>query len=150
VLDPLEALQASGHGLHYAVFTSPNAAPGQLRKEMVRLCRRFRDTILKSGDFPEVKGALCVLEAPLGSQREWNVHLNVILVVKGFLDYKKLRRLWHWNVELQPLAKGPGVVKGALCELIKYAVAATVAKSAEKVEASTRLRDGTEREPPPP
>jgi hypothetical protein len=150
VLGPMEALQADGHALHYCVFTSPNAAPGGLRKEMVRICKDFRAKILKSGDFPEVKGALCVLEAPLGSARDWNVHINVILVVQGFLDYEKLRRKWYWNVEAKKLAVGPGVVKGALCELIKYAVAATVAKSAEKAEAATRLRDGRERVPPPP
>jgi hypothetical protein len=156
VLAPLEALQADGHALHYCVFTSPNAAPGGLRKEMVRICKALRSRILKakfpdgSPVFPEIKGALCVLEAPLGSSRDWNVHLNVILVVKGFLDYEKLRRHWYWNVEANKLAVGPGVVKGALTELIKYAVAATVSKSAEKAAQSATLRDGTPREPPPP
>lgn len=156
VLGPLEGLQADGHALHYCVFTSPNAAPGQLRQEMVRLCKRLRSRILKkkypdgSPVFPEIKGALCVLEAPLGSSRDWNVHLNVILVVKGYLCYKKLRSHWYWNVEANPLAVGPGVVKGALTELIKYAVAATVSKSAEKAAQAATLRDGTPRVPPPP
>lgn len=142
VLEPLEALQGDGHALHYCVFTSPNAARGGLRREMVRICKAFRDRILKakhpdgSSVFPEIKGALCVLEAPLGSARDWNVHLNVILVVDGYLDYKKLQHRWHWNVEMQKLANGPGVVRGALTELIKYAVAATVAKSAEKADAA--------------
>lgn len=155
VLEPLEALQASGHALHYAVFTTRNAPAGGLRKEMASICRRFRNTILKSGDFPEVKGALCVLEAPLGSARDWNVHLNVILVVSGYLDYGKLRKAWHWNVEIQKLAQGPGVVKGALTELIKYAVAATVAKSAEKASVlhgetgPARLADDQRPSPPP-
>jgi hypothetical protein len=156
VLEPLEALQADGYALHYCVFTSPNAAPGGLRKEMVRICKALRNLILKakhadgSPVFPEIKGALCVLEAPLGSHRDWNVHLNVILVVKGYLDYKKLRAKWFMNVEAKPLAQGPGVVKGALCELIKYAAAATVTKSAEKAAQAATLRDGTPREPPPP
>jgi len=149
VLDPLEALQASGHVLHYCVFTTPNVAAGGLRKEMASICRRFRSLILKSDDFPEVKGALCVLEAPLGSARDWNVHLNVILVVRGFLDYEKLRRKWHWNVHARKLAQGPGVVRGALTELIKYAVAATVAKSAEKAAAEEGAAAGN-RVPPPP
>jgi hypothetical protein len=161
VLDPLEALQADGvpgegggHALHYVVLTSPNAAPGGLRREMVAICRRFRNSILKATHadgsliFPEIKGALCVLEAPLGSARDWNVHLNVILVVNGYLDYEKLRRRWHWNLEARKLAKGPGVVRGALAELIKYAVAATVAKSAQKsLEAGSAPSD---RPPPPP
>jgi hypothetical protein len=156
VLEPLEALQAAGHALHTCVFTSPNAPPGALRKEMVRICKKFRDRILKakypdgSLVFPEIKGALCVLEAPLGSARDWNVHLNVILVVQGYLSYEKLQHRWHWNVEADPLAVGPGVVKGALCELIKYAVAATVSKSARKAAEAATLRDGTPRVPPPP
>lgn len=156
VLDPLEEHQAAGMALHYAVFTSPNAAPGGLRREMARIMKCFRDRILKakfpdgSLVFPEIKGALCVLEAPLGSARDWNVHLNVILVVDGYLDYEKLQHRWHWNVDVRKLAEGPGVVKGALCELIKYAVAATVSKSAQKAAEAATLRDGTPREPPPP
>lgn len=151
VLGPLEEHQAAGRALHYAVFTTPNAAPGGLRKEMASICRRFRALILKSGHFPEVQGAVCVLEAPLGSARDWNVHLNVILVVKGFLDYEKLRRHWWYNVHARKLAEGPGVVKGALTELIKYAVAATVAKSAEKaVEGAGGGGGEAKRIPPPP
>ena len=156
VLEPLEEHQASGMALHYAVFTSPNAAAGGLRREMVRINKAFRNQILKakypdgSLVFPEIKGALVVLEAPLGSARDWNVHLNVILVVKGYLNYTELRKRWVWNVEVDRLAEGPGVVKGALCELIKYACAATVSKSAEKAAKAATLRDGTPREPPPP
>jgi hypothetical protein len=156
VLGPLEALQSAGHALHYCVFTTPNAAPGRLRKEMVDICKRFRRVILKSKwpdgspRFPEIKGALCVLEAPLGGARDWNVHLNVILVVDGYLDYKKLRSYWHWDVHARPLAVGPGVVKGALTELIKYAVAATVAKSAEKALESDGGGGGEEKRVPPP
>ena len=186
VLGPLEELQggsshdagADGHALHYVVFTTPNAAAGSLRREMLSIMRRFRHSILKAKHddgsliFPEIKGALCVLEAPLGSARDWNVHLNVILVVKGYLDYEKLRRRWHWDLKAQKLATGPGVVRGALAELIKYAVAATVAKSAEhaadaeddrkrleRMEASGYLRTLSEAErarvlaeprPPPP
>lgn len=152
VLGPLEAAQEDGCALHYLVLTSPNAAPGGLRKEMVSICKRFRRLILKSGEFPEIKGALCVLEAPLGSSRDWNVHLNVILVTRGGMHlYERLRRKWRWNIGgARRLARGPGVVKGALCELIKYAATATVTKSQEKASKAATLRDGTPREPPPP
>jgi hypothetical protein len=156
VLEPLENLQAGGLALHYCVLTSPNAAPHGLRREMAAINRRLRHSILKakypdgSLIFPEIKGALCVLEAPLGSARDWNVHLNVIFVVKGHLDYAKLRQRWHWNLEIRKLAEGPGVIRGALTELIKYAVAATVAKSAEKARVAEGLCDGTEERPPPP
>jgi hypothetical protein len=46
VLGPLEAAQEDGCALHYLVLTSPNAAPGGLRKEMVSICKRFRRLIL--------------------------------------------------------------------------------------------------------
>lgn len=144
LVEPLEALQADGHSLHYCVFTTPNAPAGGLRKEMVSICKRFR-RLLKA--FPEIKGALCVLEAPLSSRRDWNVHINVVLAVKGYLDYEGIRRQWHWNVEMRKLAQGPGVVRGALAEVIKYAVAATVAKSAEKAGERCAACDGTGKYP---
>lgn len=147
VLNPLEALQADGHALHYCVFTTPNVGPGGLRAEMISICKRFRGIFKaknKDGElrFPQVKGALCVLEAPLGWARDWNVHLNVILVVKGYLSWEELRAWWYFDVSMRQLAQGPGVVKGALCELIKYAVAATAAKSA--------THQAKEDRPPPP
>jgi len=150
VLDPLEALQADGHALHYMVFTTPNVGAGGLRAEMVRICKRFRGIFKaknKDGElrFPQIRGALCVLEAPLGWARDWNVHLNVILVVKGYLPWEDVRAWWHFDIGgMRQLKQGPGVVKGALCELIKYAVAATVAKSADKAGESG------DRPPPPP
>jgi len=152
VLGPLEAAQEDGCALHYLVLTSPNAAPGGLRKENVAICKRFRRLILQSGEFPEIKGALTVLEAPLGSNRDWNVHLNVILVTRGGMNlYERLRHKWRWNIGgARRLARGPGVVKGALCELIKYAATATVTKSQEKAAKAATLRDGTPRAPPPP
>src|SRR6185437_15214876 len=88
LVEPLEALQSDGHSLHYCVFTTRNAPAGNLRKEMVSINKRFR-RLLKA--LPEVKGALCVLEAPLSGRRDWNVHLNVVLAVKGYLDYGKVQ-----------------------------------------------------------
>jgi hypothetical protein len=126
VLEPLQAEQSSGASLDYVVFTTPNAKPGELRHGMKAIYRRFRKLLPK---FPQIKGALCVLEAPLGQARDWNVHLNVILVTRGFMDWKALRAAWHWNLEIRRLPKAPGAIAGALAELIKYAVAATVSKS---------------------
>lgn len=134
VLLPLEQLQQHGHQLTYAVFTTPNAAPLKLRAEMESIYKRFR-AVLKA--FPQIKGALCVLEAPLGRGRDWNVHINVILATQGFFDWKALRARWHWNVELRKLSREPGSIGCALSELIKYAVAATVSKSADHAEAGT-------------
>lgn len=126
----LEELQAKGHRITYAVFTMPNSPVGELREGMVAIFERFK-RLLKGGDFPQIAGALCVLEAPLGRSRDWNVHLNVIFAHSGFVDWGRLRRAWHWDVEFRLLPKAPGAIGSALAELIKYAVAATVAKSAE-------------------
>lgn len=135
--------QAWKDGCHvqYAVFTMPNFAPGELAKGMKQIYDRFRG-LLKKKDadgnllFPEIEGALCVLEAPMAWDRTWNVHLNVMLVVRGFCDYAKLRRLWHWNVEFKKLPTGDVEhLRKSFRELIKYAVQATSEKSAEKVSA---------------
>lgn len=143
----VEELRASGHRLLYAVFTMPNRAAGELRDGMRSIIERFKASVLKAKDadgellFPEIKGALLVLEAPLGASRDWNVHLNVILVVapKVFFDFGKLRQQWHWNVEMRWISNAPGAFESAFAELIKYAVAATVAKSAEHAaEGKTR------------
>jgi hypothetical protein len=72
-----------------------------------------------------------VLEAPLGESRDWHVHLNVILVVRGFLNWGQLRERWRWHLNVQKIAAAPGAIGAALTELIKYAVSATVAKSAD-------------------
>ncbi len=144
----VEQLRKRGHRMLYAVFTMPNAAPGKLRAGMEAIVARFRDSILRAkrddGEplFPEIKGALCVLEAPLGRERDWNVHLNVVMPIRGFLDFAKLRARWHWNVELRWIGDKPGQFEAAFAELIKYAVAATVAKSAEHAES------GKSRAPP--
>jgi len=142
VMDPLEEAQAKGAQLTYAVFTTPNVKAGELLSGMQAIYRRFKRLLAKrNGDgellFPQIKGALCVLEAPLGSRRDWNVHLNVILQTRGFLDWKALRAEWHWNVELRRLPRAPGALGGALAELIKYAVTAVAVKSADHAEAES-------------
>jgi hypothetical protein len=126
------------HRFLYAVFTMPNSAPGNLRAGMQAIFRRFRN-LLRSKDsdgelrFPHLKGAVAVLEAPLGEHRDWNIHLNVIIPCtrKAFIDWAELRAAWHWQVHMRWISEAPGAFESAFAELIKYAVATTVAKSAE-------------------
>ena len=143
----VEEAWKDGCHVQYAVFTMPNFAPGELAKGMKQIYDRFR-ALLKKKDadgnllFPEIEGALCVLEAPMAWDRTWNVHLNVMLVVRGFCDYAKLRRLWHWNVEFKKLPTGDVEhLRKSFRELIKYAVQATSEKSSEKGEARAREGD---------
>jgi hypothetical protein len=134
-LPQIERAWEDGCHVQYAVFTMPNFAQGELAAGMAKIFNRLRD-LLKRTDadgnkvFPEIEGALAVLEAPMGAYRDWNVHLNVMLVVRGFCDYEKLRRLWHWDVEFRKLPTGDieGLRK-SFRELIKYAVQATSEKS---------------------
>jgi hypothetical protein len=147
VLPRVRELRDDGHRMLYAVFTMPNSAAGSLRRGMETICERFR-ALLKARDadgapvFPQIKGALSVLEAPLGASRDWNIHLNVIMPTRGFVDFAELRQRWGWNVHLRWIGDKPGQFEAAFSELIKYAVAATVAKSAEHAQ------DGKTRAPP--
>lgn len=150
ILPARDALRESGHRFGSFVFTMPNFKRGKLLHGMRQICTRFRERIVnaKNADgeplFPAIKGAIVVLEAPLGAERDWNVHLNVILCVKGYLDFAQLRQVWQWNVHMPRrwISDEPGAFEGAFAELIKYAVAATVSKSAEHAAA------GTSRAPP--
>lgn len=144
-----EELRKQGYRFGTFFFTTPNAQPGELREGMQSIFEQFKKKVLHAKDadgeplFPQIKGALVVLEAPLGEHRDWNVHLNVILCVKGFLDFEQLRRKWYWNFQHgQWISDAPGAFEGAMAEMIKYAVAATVAKSAEHADS------GKSRAPP--
>jgi hypothetical protein len=137
-----DQLREQGYRFLYCVFTLPNYERGKLRQGMADIFDRFK-RLQASDCCPHLKGSLAVLEAPLGRSRDWNVHLNVIFAVKGgFVDFGRIRKQWHWNVEMRWIADGPGAFEGAMAELIKYAVAATVAKSAQKFD------DGESHAPP--
>lgn len=136
----VESMIAAGDRVTYAVFTMPNFAPGELRRGCRTIYRRFSGFLrrCKRGKVPgcsAIRGAAVVLEAPLGARRDWNVHLNVLLVHKGFIDYRALRAAWHWNVELQPVVPTQAGVANALREIIKYNVLSVAEKSADKAAA---------------
>lgn len=135
----LMAFARAGYGLHYCVFTMPNFAPDKLALGKKKLYKRFvnllRKRLNKAPMFPELMGALVVQEDPLSADGTWNVHLNVVLVTKETFHpglYKKLRRAWHWNVELKPLKAGAGDLARTFNELIKYSTQAVPEKAADK------------------
>ena len=63
----------------------------------------------------------------------WNIHLNVILVTKGFfIDYGALRRAWgDLNIECRRIGGTPIEAACALRECIKYAALAVSEKSTD-------------------
>ena len=99
--------------------------------------------------FPEIAGALVVQESPLGGYRDWHVHLNVIFVVRGSINYGKLRSRWGANLEIDQVAAGKHLsetqradaMRCALTELIKYPVTAMAVKSAKKALQHSRDPD---------
>jgi hypothetical protein len=130
-----------GCDVYYSVFTVPNVERGKLGHGMKKIYERFRRLVKKpdgkrEAKMPEIEGALCVLEAPLSAGRDWNVHLNALLIARGFVDYGKVRELWHWNVEIKRLPRGDlEALRGAFREVIKYAVLAVAEKSSDKAHA---------------
>jgi len=146
----LNQLMREGCRLHWAVFSLPNFAPGQLAAGKKEAFKLFRDRIIRTrhkgkARFPIV-GALVVQEDPLSAHGDWNVHLNVLLLCDGFLDYGDLRAAWNadpepgaplpWQVEIAP--KPWNLAEAAMDKLwretIKYAVQAVPSKSIEKWE----------------
>ncbi|MGA9853421.1 MAG: hypothetical protein WBR15_10900 [Gammaproteobacteria bacterium] len=97
-------LKEQGFRIYKAVLTFPNFERGKLRYGMRTMFRRLRalQRARRHGAalFPEIRGILAIEESPLSRLRDWNVHLNVIFVVNGWLDYEKLRRFWYWNLEI--------------------------------------------------
>jgi hypothetical protein len=133
-----------GYKIYYCVLTSPNRGAGELKKMQRQQFKRFRSLLQRRYEdgsllFPEIEGALVVQESPLGWARDWHAHLNVIFVVRGRLDFKKLQKHWSHMLRISPpLAEGlegeaaERCIGNALRELIKYAVAAVSAKSEQK------------------
>ncbi len=133
VIDPILALKKNGCQVTYAVFTVPNYQPGQLRKGIKAIYKRFGALLKrqKGGrlEFHNVDAAMCVLEAPLARDRTWNVHLNVILVHRGFLDWRAMQEAWHWGVHFQRIRGGKAELEAAMREIIKYSARAVAEKS---------------------
>jgi hypothetical protein len=82
----VEEAWRDGCHVQYAVFTMPNFSQGELARGMKKIFDRFKALIQRTDSdgckvFPEIEGALCVLEAPMAWDRSWNVHLNVFLAL---------------------------------------------------------------------
>lgn len=158
----LEALQEAGFEVQFAVFTIPNVPRWHLGAGMDAIFSRFRNEILyartdgriaRSIDdpkrrFPELRGALAVLEAPLSASGDWNVHLNVIMVFDRRPDWRDYREAWAANVEFRRVPTGAS--SAALRELVKYPLKAIAQKSAEKARPRRDKRTGRVLEAAPP
>jgi len=115
----------------FAVFTMPNYPPGGLKKGKQEIFNAFRRWLK---EHPSVKGALAVEEDPLSQHFDWNVHLNVLLLIEGSFDWASARAAWGANVHFSKVrADGKSLIR-AILETIKYSAQIVPTKSAEKAE----------------
>ena len=104
-----------GRRVYFAVFTAPNAQPGELAVAKRRLFEQFKAWRRRQYEacplvpgqngyqrtrrhrlpaFPQIRGALVVQEDPLSATGGWNVHLNVLLLADDWLDFGEAREVW--------------------------------------------------------
>jgi hypothetical protein len=100
--------------------------------------RRYRAVKVDGAPFkawPNIKAALCVMESPLSAKRDWNIHVNMILVVDGRFDFDFVRQTFGYNVHLAEVDKGDHEkLRGSLREMIKYSAMHAQMKAEAKPE----------------
>lgn len=82
-----------------------------------------------------IRGSMVIEEDPLSAAGDWNVHLNVFLLVDGEFNYKTVRDVWGGNVHVQEIKGDQQSVRAALLEAIKYSARIVPEKSQEKENA---------------
>lgn len=120
-----------GGRVYKAWLTLPNYPQGRLKEGMRHIYKRFRDRFVRSKKWG-IEGALVILEAPLSQSRDWNIHLNVILLTKGWQSFKAMREAWGSNLEIRQHSKFDDRGMHALfAEMVKYSVRAVPEKSSD-------------------
>jgi len=153
-LAPILEAKRQGYRIYKLVLSPPNVPQGELRAGKRALFATWR-AVMKERNcwgiraLPGFKGALVVQEDPMGTAGDWNVHLNVILIYDGRLEYKEFREWWRWACDIKSeadmvkatrkvlRARGADVSKltdadvfaAAVKECIKYPVQAVAEKS---------------------
>lgn len=87
----------------YCVLTWPNIPAGELaffKREMFRQLVKFlqikkgKDGVARSKRFPAIRGVLATQEDPLSWRGDWNLHLNLLLLVDGNFPWAEFRAGW--------------------------------------------------------
>ncbi len=85
--------EQKGRQIQYCVLTWPNVEPERLaemkRKQFQHVARWLKRDVCSS-----IKGALAVQEDPLAADGDWNIHMNLLLLVQGRFDWSAARRDW--------------------------------------------------------
>lgn len=130
--------QRTSGQIQYCVLTWPNVTAGKLhyyKREMMAQLAKLRTL----PEFKAVKGILTGQEDPLAKDGEtWNLHLNLLMMVRGHFDWKAARAAWFaltrhlfkdqvrdknykdFNVHFQNVSTKK--LSNAIIELIKYPV----------------------------
>ena len=114
---------------YYLVFTDHNYRVGTLAKSKKYMQGRVRDFI-KDKKNKNIKGAFTCQEDPLSASGDWNVHVNVILLVEGSFDYADAREQWGANLHIQQI--DPDNLVKSVLELVKYSAQIVPTKSEGK------------------
>ena len=133
-LPEVESLIRRRMRIYSAVLTTPNVAAGNLAAEKKNQFKKFNRLLKKrraGGPRFPIIGALVAQEDPLGAHGDWNVHLNVLLVCDGWLDFADFREAWHWDLSIRPLVGSHEEIASAFRELVKYSAAPVSSKSVE-------------------
>ena len=130
--DPILEHVRNGGRVYKLWPTLPNYPAGRLREGKRHIFKRYRDRFVRTKKFRHV-GSIAVGEEPLSAARDWNVHLNVIFLTRGFLSYKNARAAWGCNIELREhkLFSEKGM-HDLFNEMIKYGTRPVPEKSASK------------------
>ncbi|MFT7549674.1 MAG: hypothetical protein ACI9VI_003537 [Candidatus Azotimanducaceae bacterium] len=119
-----------GAKIHYMVLTLPNSELGNLRLDMKHIMDSF-STLIRQKKWEKIfkgeNGCLTRLENPMGSNEKWNVHLNVIVMTKEYLNYGDFRKAWakqcghdDLQVDIQQINGSVESLNKSINELIKY------------------------------
>lgn len=128
---------ARGGRVYKAVIAPRHYPGGRLREGMRYELKRFRDRALRAvrdrkKKYP-IDGALVILEAPLSEARLWNVHLNVLLLTHGWLDYEAFQADFDCSIKIREVTRFDDVgIARLMNELFKYATLTVAEKSAER------------------
>ncbi len=123
----------NGGRVYRGVLTLPNY-PGERLEEGCRHAFKRWSKLWRARSKGRNKfgivGALLILEAPLGRDRDWNVHLNFVLLTDRWLDFKAFQQAWGAGVHIKLHNDfSDAGMAGLFNELIKYATRALPEKS---------------------
>ena len=123
-----------GYQIYKVWPTLPNYPGGRLAEGQRHIFKRFRDKLIRpkinGRNKFGIRGALVIGESPLSKNRDWNVHLNAILIVDDRLDYKAVREQWGCNIEMRKHKDfSDSGMHGLFSEMVKYSTQAIPSKS---------------------